>query len=113
MPAALSKEVRLTIEQMETNLRIQLLNGSPMENDKATAIELFGRASSLEEAIHYLKLPYTYEVTTTDAKKLNARKQLCGMSIEVLEAMRDELIVAGVQAWTDYVVARNIAKDEA
>lgn len=104
MPAQFSKEV---LEKMEANLRIQLQGASAKENDKATAIELFGRASSLEEAIHYLKLPYTYEVTVSDAAKINARRQLCGMSLEILETMRDELISAGVDAWMEYVVARN------
>lgn len=65
-------------------------------------MELFARASSLGESITYLKHPYTFEITTSDASKIAARRQLAGMSAEVLETMRDELIRCGVQSWNEY-----------
>lgn len=107
MPAQSSKEVLQMMETLETNLRIQRQEASRMENDKATAIELFRRASSLEDAIAQLKLPYTYDIIVKDPTKVRARMTLGEMSAEMLEVMRDELISAGVSAWMEYVVARN------
>jgi hypothetical protein len=65
-------------------------------------MELFARASSLGESIQYLMHPYTFEITTSDAQKIAARRQLAGMSAEVLTTMRDELIRCGVQSWNEY-----------
>jgi hypothetical protein len=99
MLVQLSKEV---LENLETNLSIQRKGATPAENSKATAIELLSRASGLEASIAYLKLPYTYEVTTSDKKKIDSRRMMGTMSAEVIEIMRDELIEAGIQAWNEY-----------
>lgn len=89
-------------KELEVHLSLQLRNGSPADNLKATALELLSRASTLDEAVRMLKLPYTYTITTRDPNKVNARKTLGGMSSEVLESMRDELIRAGIQRWQEY-----------
>ena len=89
------------------NLSIVLRNATPEMNAKATAIELLERASRLEEAIRTLRHEYTYEITASDPKKIAARRQLGGMSAEVLETMRDELISAGTKAWREYETLRN------
>jgi hypothetical protein len=99
MPSQVSSEA---LNRLETNLSIQKRNATPAENAKATALELFARASSLDECIQYLKNPYTFEITTSDAQKVSARRQLAGMSVEVLETMRDELIRCGVRRWDEY-----------
>lgn len=90
------------VQRLETNLSIQKRGATAVQNAKDTAIELFARASALDESIVYLKNPYTFEITTSDAQKVSARRQLAGMSVEVLENMRDELIRCGVQRWNDY-----------
>ena len=61
----------------------------------------------MEEAIDTLKLPYSYEITTNDPKKVAARKQLGSMSLEVLLTMRDELFSAGAQEWLRYEALRD------
>lgn len=99
MPTLPSSEA---LQRMEVHLQIEKRGASLIENTKSTAIELFARASGLEDSISYLKLPYTYEITTSDTKKISARRQLAGMSVEVLENMRDELIRCGVARWIEY-----------
>jgi hypothetical protein len=84
------------------NLSIHIRGKTIAQNTKETAMELFARASRLDEAIDTLKLPYTYEIMTGDAKKIAARRQLGGMSAEILETMRDELYSAGTKAWRLY-----------
>ena len=106
MSQAVSKEA---VERV-LNLSLQIKGNSVAENRKATAIELFGRASALEEAIRTLGNQYSYEITTDDPKKIAARKQLGGMSREVLVTVRDELISAGVREWREYEAISNLGE---
>jgi hypothetical protein len=83
-------------------LSIVIRNASPKENAKATALELLRRASSLDESIHTLRLDYTYEIMATDQKKIDSRKMLGKMVLELLETMRDEFVRAGIKEWGRY-----------
>jgi hypothetical protein len=103
----MSQAVSNDAVQRVLNLSIQKKLANPIENRKDTAIELFSRASALEEAIRTLSYDYTYEITTSDPKRIAARKQLGGMSREVLIAMRDELYSAGAQEWRAYETLSN------
>lgn len=91
-----------SLHLLESNLSIQKRGATAAENAKSTAIELFRRASGLEDSIEFLKLPYTFEITTSDSTKISARRQLAGLSVDVLETMRDELINAGVARWLEF-----------
>lgn len=64
-------------------------------------MELFARASTLEEARRALLLDYTYQITG-DPNKRAARKMLGTMTAEILETMTDELVRAGIQSWTEH-----------
>lgn len=85
--------------QSQVSAKLRLEVGNRMDNLKATAIELFRRASELEYARAALDNKYTYEITTDEGKKREARKHIGSLSVQVLEGMRDELIVGGVTAW--------------
>src|SRR5436190_11223888 len=103
----MSQVVSKDAVQRALNLSIHKKLAGPMEVRKDTAIELFARASALEESIKTLGYDYTYEITTSDPKKIALRKQLGTVSREVLVIMRDELISAGVQEWREYEAIRD------
>ena len=104
MPRPASKEL---LEKTEVRLRIMYQDGTPLQNQKGTAIELLRRGLQLEEGIHALKLPYTYDIIGGDPKKVQARRTLGGMSVEILETMRDEFISVGVAEWLRYEALRD------
>lgn len=62
----------------------------------------------LNDAIHTLRLPYTFTITA-EGKTAEARKQLCSMTVDITEKIRDELLRAGIRqyimslgyTWTD------------
>jgi hypothetical protein len=64
-------------------------------------MELFARASSLDDARAMLQMDYTYQITG-DPNKRASRKMLGTMTAEILESMADELIRAGIQSWIEY-----------
>ncbi|MBA2706046.1 MAG: hypothetical protein H0U60_19585 [Blastocatellia bacterium] len=76
------------------------------EGRKKTAIDLFSRAASLEDARRTLSLSYTYEIIQQTQPKVAARKQLGMMSAEILEVMRDEMIQAGIEEWKAYQIGK-------
>lgn len=96
MPSQSSSEL---LEKLEVRLRINQPGASREENDKATALELFARASGLNEAIHALRLPYTYQIIPGPPEKVKARQQLGMMVCEILEGMRDEFVTAAIANW--------------
>jgi hypothetical protein len=80
-------------------LNIVIRDATAKENAKATSLELLRRASSLDESIKTLKLDYTYEIMAVDQKKIDSRKMLGKMVLELLETMRDEFVRAGIEQW--------------
>ena len=81
------------------NLALEIEGKKPTDNHRATGIELFRRAIELDNASRLLKLDYTYEVIKVSEEKRAARMQLGKMAAEIVELMRDELLLAGMRSY--------------
>lgn len=56
----------------------------------------------VEDAIHHLNLPYTYEILPVPKEKRAARQMLGKMSSEMLVVLRDDLIEHAFRNFEEY-----------
>lgn len=61
----------------------------------------------VEDAIHHLNLPYTYEILPVPPEKRAARQMLGKASAEMLVVLRDDLIEHAVRTFNEYKALTN------